>query len=262
MASKAAGGAAGDAAAIDAPVGSRKERCALCVAFLLSETTQDAFVAASALVAVELFDGWCESLWRAGVDACIDRSRAALASMRSTAHRSLTRRPCGSTTSTAHRSLTRQPCVDVDGTSIDAWTARRSRTRHARRFIVLLAVMLFVGCHLSGVVGRRGWTSVLAAAAVAGAAGMACVALSLSAPRSAAAPLAVGGSMLLGAHRAAHMLYRFCALELGGVACMGEMFAATPRAATARGSPRLGREYSVETSRGEAPAGTWIFHGD
>ena len=189
--------------------------------------------------------------------------RIAVARRRGRMHRSLTRRARVDAVDGA--SIAHAPSVrvdDVDGTSIDAWTARRSRTRHARRFIVLLAVMLFVGCHLSGVVGRRGWTSVLAAAAVAGAAGMACVALSLSAPRSAAAPLAVGGSMLLGAHRAAHMLYRFCALELGGVACMGEMFAATPRAATARGSPRLGREYSVETSRGEAPAGTWIFHGD
>ena len=35
--------------------GSRRERCALAAAFLLSETTQDAAVAASALVAMEIF---------------------------------------------------------------------------------------------------------------------------------------------------------------------------------------------------------------
>ena len=44
-------------------------------------------------------------------------------------------------------------------------------------------------------------------------------------PRNAGA-LALAGSVLLGAHRAAHMLYRFAALEIGGVACMGAVFAA------------------------------------
>ena len=43
--------------------GSRRERCALAAAFLLSETTQDAAVAASALVALELFGGYEESLF-------------------------------------------------------------------------------------------------------------------------------------------------------------------------------------------------------
>ena len=43
--------------------GSRRERCALAAAFLLSETTQDAAVAASALVALQLFGGYEESLF-------------------------------------------------------------------------------------------------------------------------------------------------------------------------------------------------------
>ena len=44
-------------------IGSRRERCALAAAFLLSETTQDAAVAASALVALQLFGGYEESLF-------------------------------------------------------------------------------------------------------------------------------------------------------------------------------------------------------
>jgi len=137
--------------------GSRLERCGLAAAFLLSETTQDAAVAASALVAFQLFGGYAESL-----------------------------------------------------------------------FIVIVMVMLLIGCQLSHVVGRRGWTVVLGGAAVCGAAGLALMAAALSpgfGPRNAAA-LALAGSCLLGAHRAAHMLYRFAALEIGGVACMGEVFAA------------------------------------
>ena len=69
---------------------------------------------------------------------------------------------------------------------------------------------------------------VLGGAAVCGAAGLAMMGAALSprfGPRNAAA-LALAGSVLLGAHRAAHMLYRFAALEIGGVACMGEVFAA------------------------------------
>ena len=137
--------------------GSRRERCALAAAFLLSETTQDAAVAASALVALQLFGGYEESL-----------------------------------------------------------------------FIVIVMTMLLIGIQLSHVVGRRGWTVVLGGAAVCGAAGLAMMGAALSprfGPRNAAA-LALAGSVLLGAHRAAHMLYRFAALEIGGVACMGEVFAA------------------------------------
>ena len=137
--------------------GSRRERCALAAAFLLSETTQDAAVAASALVALQLFGGYEESL-----------------------------------------------------------------------FIVIVMTMLLIGIQLSHVVGRRGWTLVLGGAAVCGAAGLAMMGAALSprfGPRNAGA-LALAGSMLLGAHRAAHMLYRFAALEIGGVACMGEVFAA------------------------------------
>ena len=137
--------------------GSRRERCALAAAFLLSETTQDAAVAASALVALQLFGGYEESL-----------------------------------------------------------------------FIVIVMTMLLIGIQLSHVVGRRGWTMVLGGAAVCGAAGLAMMGAALSprfGPRNAAA-LALAGSVLLGAHRAAHMLYRFAALEIGGVACMGEVFAA------------------------------------
>ena len=136
--------------------GSRLERCGLAAAFLLSETTQDAAVAASALVAFQLFGGYAESL-----------------------------------------------------------------------FIVIVMVMLLVGCQLSHVVGRRGWTVVLGGAAMCGAAGLALMATALSpgfGSRNAAA-LALAGSCLLGAHRAAHMLHRFAALEIGGVACMGEVFA-------------------------------------
>ena len=137
--------------------GSRRERCALAAAFLLSETTQDAAVAASALVALQLFGGYEESL-----------------------------------------------------------------------FIVIVMTMLLIGIQLSHVVGRRGWTLVLGGAAVCGAAGLAMMGAALSprfGPRNAGA-LALAGSVLLGAHRAAHMLYRFAALEIGGVACMGEVFAA------------------------------------
>ena len=137
--------------------GSRRERCALAAAFLLSETTQDAAVAASALVALQLFGGYEESL-----------------------------------------------------------------------FIVIVMTMLLIGIQLSHVVGRRGWTAVLGGAAVCGAAGLAMMGAALSprfGPRNAGA-LALAGSVLLGAHRAAHMLYRFAALEIGGVACMGEVFAA------------------------------------
>uniref|UniRef100_A0A6S8T4Z2 Uncharacterized protein n=1 Tax=Pelagomonas calceolata TaxID=35677 RepID=A0A6S8T4Z2_9STRA len=137
--------------------GSRRERCALAAAFLLSETTQDAAVAASALVALQLFGGYEESL-----------------------------------------------------------------------FIVIVMTMLLIGIQLSHVVGRRGWTLVLGGAAVCGAAGLAMLGAALSSnfgPRN-AGMLAIAGSVLLGAHRAAHMLYRFAALEIGGVACMGEVFAA------------------------------------
>ena len=95
-------------------------------------------------------------------------------------------------------------------------------------FIVIVMTMLLIGIQLSHVVGRRGWTLVLGGAAVCGAAGLAMMGAALSprfGPRNAGA-LALAGSVLLGAHRAAHMLYRFAALEIGGVACMGEVFAA------------------------------------
>mmetsp|Transcript_8468 Transcript_8468/g.25468 ORF Transcript_8468/g.25468 Transcript_8468/m.25468 type:complete len:499 (-) Transcript_8468:71-1567(-) len=135
----------------------RQERCLLCLGFLVSENTQDAMVAASALVAFEVFGGFCESL-----------------------------------------------------------------------FIVILVCMLAAGTCLSGIVGRRGWRGVLAATSVCGAVGLALTAAALCAalPLKTKAACALGGSMLLGIHRAAYMLYRFCALELGGVHVMGELFAA------------------------------------